>query len=158
MDRRKLGLVLIVLGLVGVLALSVVGAAGPVPGRFATYGPGWMRDMHAWMHGWGGWWGPGIGAPSPSPGAREIRVTADEFSFSPDVIEVRAGETVNVVLVNAGALPHDLTVPAVGFSLAVAPGATAEAALTAPAPGTYPFLCSVPGHREAGMVGVLVVS
>lgn len=159
-SRRRLGLALIAIGLVGILALSALGAPwGPIR-RGVAYGPGWMRvpgwmrDMHAWMHGWGA----SGAAPSPTPGAREIRITLDEFSFSPDVVEVRAGETVNLVLVNAGALPHDLTIPALGFSLAVAPGATAAAALTAPTPGSYPFFCSVPGHRPAGMVGTLVVT
>jgi plastocyanin len=160
-DRRRLGLALVGLGLVGVLVLSVLGAAGPAPRRSVTYGPGWMRDMHPWMPGRGGWWwwGPGgVTAPSPSPGAREVRFTMDEYAFAPPRIELRAGETVNVVLVNEGALPHDLTIPALGFSLGAAPGTTAEAALTAPAPGTYPFFCSVPGHRRLGMVGVLVVT
>jgi plastocyanin len=154
-DRRRLGLALLVIGLVGVFVLSVLGAAGPALPRSVTYGPGWMRGMHAWMHGWGA---GVVAAPSPSPGAREVRVTMDEYAFSPSRIELRAGETVNVVLVNEGALPHDLTIPALGFSLGAAPGATAEAALTAPAPGTYPFFCSVPGHRQLGMVGVLVVT
>lgn len=153
MDRRRLGLALVALGAAGVLLLSSVGAWGPVPRRVVTYGPGWMRGMHAWMHGWG------VGAaPSPSPGAREVRVTVDEYAFSPSRIELRAGETVNLVLVNAGAVPHDLTIPALGFSLAVVPGSSAEAALTAPTPGTYPFFCSVPGHRQLGMVGTLVAT
>jgi nitrite reductase (NO-forming) len=157
-DHRRLGFALVVLGLVGVLVLSVLGAAGPAPRRSQTYGPGWMRDMHGWMHGWWGWGPGGVAAPSPSPGAREVRVRMDEYAFSPSRIELRAGETVNLVLANEGALPHDLTIPALGFALGAAPGATAEAALTAPAPGTYPFFCSVPGHRQLGMVGTLVVS
>lgn len=158
-SRRRVGLALVAIGVVGLLALSALGTTpwGRLP-RAVTYGPGWMRGMHAWMHGWGVGSVGGVAAPSPSPGAREIRVTMDEFSFSPGVLEVRAGETVNLVLVNEGALPHDLTIPALGFSLGAAPGATAEAALTAPTPGSYPFFCSVPGHRPAGMVGTLVVT
>lgn len=155
MDRRRLGLALVVLGAVGLLVLSVLGPAGPVPRRFAAYAPGWMRGMHAWMHGWDA---SAIAAPSPSPGAREIRVTATDFAFSPDRIELRVGETVNLVLVDEGSLPHDLTIPALGLSLAVEPGETASAALTAPRPGTFRFFCSVPGYRAAGMVGTLVVT
>ena len=35
---------------------------------------------------------------------------------------------------------------------AAAPGATISIQ-----PGTYTFYCSIPGHREAGMVGTLIV-
>jgi hypothetical protein len=38
-------------------------------------------------------------------------------------------------------------------------GATGETTFTAPAePGSYPFVCSIPGHRESGMVGELIVT
>ena len=36
-------------------------------------------------------------------------------------------------------------------------GETAEVTLTAPGPGSYPFLCTFPGHAVAGMGGTLVV-
>lgn len=165
MGPRRLGLALVAIGLVGLLGLSILGAVGPLSGtarRRAVYGPvtsrPWWSGMYRWMHGGPGWtrWGASA-APSPSPGAEEVRVEVDEFSFSPSVLELRAGETVNLVLVNRGQLPHDLTIPALGFSLAVGPGETASAALTPQRPGSYGFFCSVPGHRSAGMVGTLVV-
>jgi len=64
----------------------------------------------------------------------------------------------NFVLDNEGSLPHDITIPELGFSLPAAPGATASAALSAARTGTYEFFCSVPGHREAGMTGLLGVT
>ncbi len=165
MGPRRLGLSLVAIGLVGILGLSVLGAAAPwrgIPRGAAVYRPQaqpWWWGMHRWMHGGPSWarWGGGV-APSPSPGAEEVRVELDEFSFSPSVLELRAGETVNLVLVNEGQLPHDLTIPALGFSLAVGPGETASAALTVERAGSYGFFCSVPGHRAAGMVGTLVVT
>jgi shikimate dehydrogenase len=36
-------------------------------------------------------------------------------------------------------------------------GETAEVTLTVPGPGTYPFVCTFPGHFMAGMAGTLVV-
>jgi azurin len=37
------------------------------------------------------------------------------------------------------------------------PGETAEVTFKAPAAGTYPYLCSFPGHYAAGMKGTLTV-
>jgi azurin len=36
-------------------------------------------------------------------------------------------------------------------------GETADVTLTAPGPGSYPFVCTFPGHTVAGMQGTLVV-
>ena len=36
-------------------------------------------------------------------------------------------------------------------------GETTEVTLTAPGPGSYPFVCTFPGHALAGMTGTLVV-
>ena len=39
------------------------------------------------------------------------------------------------------------------------PGETVEVVFTVPKkPGTYPFLCTFPGHLQAGMQGTLIVS
>jgi uncharacterized cupredoxin-like copper-binding protein len=38
------------------------------------------------------------------------------------------------------------------------PASTSALALFRPnAPGTYTFICQIPGHPEAGMVGTLIV-
>ena len=156
MGSRRLGLVLVVVGAVGLVSVSAIGAAVPGSGNPAPnwMGSGGMSSMHAWMHGYGS---GGTVAPSPSPGAEEVTVVGRDFSLSPSEVRVPAGGTVNLVLENQGSLPHDITIPALGFSLPAAPGATASAALSATRPGTYEFFCSVPGHREAGMTGVLGV-
>jgi len=36
-------------------------------------------------------------------------------------------------------------------------GESVEVTLTAPGPGSYPFVCTFPGHTVAGMTGTLVV-
>ncbi len=42
------------------------------------------------------------------------------------------------------------------ISVDVAPGDTASTIVNLP-PGSYKFICNVPGHKQAGMNGVLVV-
>jgi len=149
---RRLGIALIIAGLVGLGLTSAGWAIGP-PGGWST--PGWMSRMHGSMHGSAQ---SRENAPAPSPAAREVRVVARDFSFSPSEVNVAAGETVNLTLANEGGLPHDITISAFGFRLPAGPGATESAALTPARPGTYEFYCSVPGHREAGMSGTLIVT
>jgi azurin len=36
-------------------------------------------------------------------------------------------------------------------------GETVDTTITAPGPGSYPFVCTFPGHAMAGMIGTLVV-
>jgi len=114
-----------------------------------------MGSMHAWMHGSAG---AGQAAPAVVPGARKVRIVTRDFSFSPNQVRLAAGGTVNLVLANEDDALHDITIPALGFRLEATARATATGALTVPRPGTYEFFCSVPGHREAGMSGTLVVT
>ncbi len=148
MSRRALGAVLLAAGLLGLGLTAVGGAWGEPAGSWVPWPHGWM---HRWMHGT-----PATLPDPPVPAAPEVEVVARDLSFSPAEVRVEAGTTVNLVLRNEGAVLHDLTIPALGFRLEAPPGATAAASLTVPAPGRYPFFCSVPGHAEAGMTGVLV--
>ncbi len=107
------------------------------------------------MHGRGT--GNDAQAPSPLSGASELVVVADDFSFEPDELRLRAGETVNLTLDNRGGLYHDLSIEDNGFVLTADVGELASGALTVSAPGRYRFVCSVPGHAEAGMTGTLIV-
>jgi nitrite reductase (NO-forming) len=68
------------------------------------------------------------------------------------------GEPVNLTLINAGDLPHDLVIPDLGVHLAVAPGRQATTVREIDEAGSYQFLCSYPGHAAAGMTGLLTVN
>ena len=82
---------------------------------------------------------------------------ATEFAFQPDRLAIDAGETVNLTLVNTGTLVHDLTIPQLDIHLIAAPGETATTGLEVTKAGEYQVLCTVPGHAEAGMTGMIVV-
>ncbi len=97
--------------------------------------------------------------PDASPvaaDARRIEVTASSFAFDPDEITVEAGEDVAIVLSSDDTL-HDFTVDELDAHVAVDAGDTGEGGLRADEPGTYTYYCSVPGHRDEGMEGTLVV-
>jgi len=97
---------------------------------------------------------------------------SDSFRFDPDTAVVSSGQQVSVTLENSGNLDHSWTlVPADTDTLTVkasdaigggdtglvAGGESGTVTFTAPEQGNYKFLCTVPGHAAAGMVGTLTV-
>jgi uncharacterized cupredoxin-like copper-binding protein len=77
------------------------------------------------------------------------------MAFEPAEIAVRAGE-VEMVLRNEGSVLHDLRIDEQPFIAEAPAGETATGRLVLDE-GRYQFFCSLPGHREAGMEGVLEV-
>lgn len=91
------------------------------------------------------------------------------FHVAPDKVEAKTGTTVVLSVTNAGKAPHDLLVcgdqpPAPGDCanrIAATPllpsNGTSRLEFAAPAPGSYDYYCTIPGHREAGMRGKLII-
>lgn len=87
-----------------------------------------------------------------------ITLTTTEFKFNPDSVRVRVGDHVQVTLDNSkGTLKHDLRQADLNIAAEVEPGQKTTFEFTATQAGTFEFACDVPGHKEAGMVGRLVV-
>ncbi len=104
------------------------------------------------------------------------------FAYTPSVIEVGAGEVLEIAIQNAEPALHDFTIDKIDADVHISylggsgqhqhqePDRDADVhfALTEPASGVvhlkvgesgeYVFYCSVPGHREAGMEGTLIVN
>ncbi|HLS88495.1 MAG TPA: cupredoxin domain-containing protein [Sphingobacteriaceae bacterium] len=86
----------------------------------------------------------------------EIEVVLQEYSFTPNNIEVPVGKPITFVLKNEGSLEHDMAFDDLDqVSDLVSAGDTATFEVTFEEAGTYPFYCTVPGHREAGMEGTV---
>jgi uncharacterized cupredoxin-like copper-binding protein/mono/diheme cytochrome c family protein len=83
-------------------------------------------------------------------------VTAFDIYFEPKEITIPANSDVPFTLPNNGAAAHNFSIDELGISVDLAPGSTEETVINAP-PGTYEYYCDVPGHKEAGMVGTLIV-
>jgi plastocyanin len=99
--------------------------------------------------------GSGLTGPNASDGA-EVRVTADRFAFEPARLVVPAGAEVAIVL-TAVDLAHTFTVDVLDAHVAADRGESATGGLLAGQTGRFTFYCSEPGHRQAGMQGVLIV-
>lgn len=77
---------------------------------------------------------------------------------NPD-IEVEVGQLVEINLVNNDGVVHDLAIPELGVSTTRISqmGAEANLKFLAENPGRYSYYCTVPGHRQAGMEGQLII-
>jgi plastocyanin len=104
-------------------------------------------------------------APSgPVAGANSVEIVMTEMRFGPNRIDARVGQPIVIRIFNRGAQPHDLTFPSAempglrGVETLMNPGESTTLTLTFDRPGSYQFLCSIPGHAVAGMTGAVFVS
>jgi uncharacterized cupredoxin-like copper-binding protein len=93
--------------------------------------------------------------PVEGPASPTFEVSASEMEFDPDAVAVEAGE-VEVTLTNDGSIQHDLRIDGASLFLEAGSGDSVDGTVDLEA-GSYQFFCSIPGHRDAGMEGVLEV-
>jgi uncharacterized cupredoxin-like copper-binding protein len=106
----------------------------------------------------------------------EIRMT-DNMRFAPSQIQVKQGETVRLVAVNAGKVLHEIVIgtpqelkvhaemmkkhPGMEhdepYMAHVDPGQKGVIVWTFNRAGSFEFACLIPGHFEAGMIGRITV-
>jgi uncharacterized cupredoxin-like copper-binding protein len=117
----------------------------------------------------------------PKKPARTVQITMREADgkmlFAPERIDVRKGEQVRFVLRNIGVLDHEFVLATRAENLKhaeammknpemehdepngreVEPGKIGEIVWRFTKAGEFEFACLIPGHREAGMLGKIVV-
>jgi uncharacterized cupredoxin-like copper-binding protein len=102
-----------------------------------------------------------FGAESEAKGAPEakgavVRVQEKEFKIALSTRTVHAG-MVTFVVKNAGKVAHNLTIQGGKATPNIDGGGSAKLSVTLKK-GTYTLYCSVPGHRQLGMVAKLTVT
>jgi uncharacterized cupredoxin-like copper-binding protein len=123
------------------------------------------------------------GSPTGSAGnaadaSRTVEIGMDDtMRFTPDSLTVNAGETARFIIRNNGKIPHEFVIgsmselmehakmmramPSMQHAeanmLTLAPGAEGELIWRFDDAGTVDFACTIPGHLEAGMKGVIQV-
>ena len=120
----------------------------------------------------------GLSALSPE---RSIEVRMDDrMRFTPDSLEVRAGETVRLIVYNDGKVLHELVLggeaqirehaeamrkgagdhhePTGSAAVEVGPGSKKDLIVRFSQAGTLQMACLIPGHYEAGMRGAVRIS
>jgi uncharacterized cupredoxin-like copper-binding protein len=117
----------------------------------------------------------------PKKAARIVRIEMREadgrMMFVPDRVVVRRGEQIRLELRNAGEIDHELVLATVEQNLAhmkameaapemaheepnarrLKPKATAEILWQFTRVGDFDFSCLIPGHRQLGMFGAVIV-
>ena len=99
-----------------------------------------------------------VGLPTHAEEAKQVQIISEEFSFSPETIDVKSGQELEITLANHGALAHNITFKNKDVATDTIQSdnkTTVTASFSKP--GRYEFICSVPGHANAGMKGVVVV-
>lgn len=100
------------------------------------------------------------GAQTSSAGSGVTVTGLDTMRFSPDTITAKAGEPLVITFKNSGVIPHDLITEGGEKNVKlvnVGGGKQQSGTFLAGKPGEYRFVCIQPGHKEAGMVGTIVV-
>ncbi len=107
----------------------------------------------------------------------EIRMT-DNMRFAPNQLQIKLGETVRLVAVNAGKVLHEIVIgtpqelkahaemmkkhPGMEhdepYMAHVDPGQKGTIVWTFNRAGSFEFACLIPGHFEAGMIGRITVN
>ena len=103
-------------------------------------------------------------APKPEAGSKgpggtlQLAASPTDIAFDKTSLSSKPGK-VTIDFDNPAALEHNVAIEQNGKQIAIsetlAEGKTSVSAELAP--GTYTFLCTVPGHAEAGMEGTLTV-
>jgi uncharacterized cupredoxin-like copper-binding protein len=150
--------------------VSIAALAGP-----ASAGPGAKGHSH-------GSEAFSAGEPgNPKKPARIVQVTMREgdgkMMFVPERVEVKRGEQVRFMIRNSGLLDHEFILATTDENLKhaeemkknpemehddpnakrVAPGKSSQIVWKFTKAGQFEFGCLIPGHREAGMTGTIVV-
>jgi uncharacterized cupredoxin-like copper-binding protein len=88
--------------------------------------------------------------------ATTVQVKGGEFFFRLSTKSVSKPGAVTFVFKNIGHVLHDFKINGKHTPL-IQPGKTAKLVVTFKKKAKYPYLCTVPGHAEAGMKGVFTV-
>ena len=127
--------------------------------------------------------GAACGVDAEAPAIQDVSLTATDIAYDVNQLALPVNQPVRLTLANDGVLEHDFTVREIAVKGVHAPaeseaddhamsedvhdlalhvaapanGGQAVLEFTPTEAGEYEYYCTVAGHKEAGMVGTLVV-
>ena len=100
---------------------------------------------------------PNQNIPNGSAELKEFKMTAKQFSFSPETMEVNKGDRVKLTVTSVD-VPHGISIPEYGINERLNPGEPVTIEFVADKEGTFTAFCSVfcgSGHNR--MKGKIIV-
>ncbi len=105
---------------------------------------------------------------------KEVNFTAVDFSYQPSQVMIKKNIPIKVTFQNDGTVEHNIEIVSNGKIMIVSEsikghqhsekvqlhaksGESAESVWEATEEGTYQYYCTIPGHKESGMIGNLIV-
>lgn len=87
-----------------------------------------------------------------------VKMSVGSFFFKPNKVAVPANTDVTFTFTNGADIEHYFVIHTdkVDVKIELAPNTTVSKVLNLPK-GTYQFYCIVPGHKQQGMIGQLIV-
>ena len=96
-----------------------------------------------------------VSAPPQGAVLGTLEIKGIDIGFSPNFFNVDKAGRYIIKLVNTGSILHDISFPD-GTKISAKAGETQQADVMI-GPEGVKFICSIPGHKEAGMVGTISV-
>lgn len=100
---------------------------------------------------------PETSAPTKAGTIAPTTLSTANFAFDRQELRVRAGQPVELRLLNRDPFAHSFDLDAWQVHQLMLTGEASVARFTPTEPGTFTFYCGIPGHRQSGMTGTLVV-
>jgi uncharacterized cupredoxin-like copper-binding protein len=89
---------------------------------------------------------------------KEVTLVAEDIMWSMETIEAKVNQPIEITIRNAGALDHDFVIEELDIDILLSPGDVEVVEFTVDHAGTIVYICNIPGHEEAGMVGEIIIS
>lgn len=93
-----------------------------------------------------------------TPKTKLVTLIAEDIHWEPALIEAEIGQEIQLTIRNDGALDHSFVSDDFEINLLLSPGEVETLSFVVSEAGTFSFICSIPGHEEAGMSGQIIVA
>jgi uncharacterized cupredoxin-like copper-binding protein len=98
------------------------------------------------------------GNEQPAQPPLEVTLHAQDIKFDLTTIQAKVGQPVRLTYINEGTIDHSLMITGFVEAEKIRPGQTLEFTFTPEEAGQFKYVCHLPGHELAGMVGTLTVA
>lgn len=95
---------------------------------------------------------------SSTPAPLRITLVAEDIMWNTHEIHAKVNQPVELTIRNDGALDHDIVIEDLDVDILLSPGDIEIIHFTVDHATTIEYICSIPGHEEAGMVGRIIIS